>query len=258
MALPFALIDAFASAPFTGNPAAVCWLEEQKDEEWMKLTAAELNAPETAFLEKVEDGYRLRWFTPAAESERCGHATLAAAHFAYEQGLVEDGVEVRFHTRFGLLTATKREDGIRLDLPAEPAERADAPEELIQALGLIPRFTSRNRMGYLIEVDSEATVRTLKPDFMLLCRLSAQAVIRGREHDFVSRVFMPASGPDEDFVSVFAHCALAPYWQRRLRKDELLPYQASRRGGELRLHLEQGRVFMTGRATTIVTGHFRA
>ncbi|TYP73748.1 PhzF family phenazine biosynthesis protein [Paenibacillus methanolicus] len=258
MAIPIALIDAFASVPFGGNPAAVCWLEEKKDEDWMQKTAAELNAPETAFLEKSEDGYSLRWFAPTGEIERCGHSTLAAAHFVYEQGMLDQDVEVRFHTRCGLLTATKRENGIRLDFPAEPAEREDAPEELIQALGLIPRFVGRNRIGVLIEVDGEATVRTLKPDLILLSRLHAQAVMvtsRGREHDFVSRVFLPAYGIDEDAVSGFAYGALAPYWQRRLRKDVLLAYQASRRGGELGLQLAQDRVFITGSAVTIMTGH---
>lgn len=259
MAFPIALIDAFASAPFEGNQAAVCLLDGDKPEGWMQQVAAEMNLSETAFLTKMEDGYALRWFTPKAEVDLCGHATLAAAHFLYEQGLLEQDATARFHTRSGLLTASRGEAGIRLDFPAEPVEQAVAPEELIQALGLIPRFVGRNRMGYLVEVDSESTVRTLKPDLALLGALPVQAVMvtsRGSAYDFVSRVFLPAIGIDEDPVTGSAHCALAPYWQRRLRKDELLAYQASRRGGELRLKLGQDRVFITGKAITIMNGRF--
>ncbi|MFB9327142.1 PhzF family phenazine biosynthesis protein [Paenibacillus aurantiacus] len=259
MAIPIALIDAFASAPFEGNQAAVCLLEEKKPEEWMRKVAAELNVSETAFLVKAEEGYHLRWFTPTAEAELSSEATLAAAHFLYERGLLQPQATARFHTRSGPLLARKRESGIQLDFPAEPARQAEAPEELIQGLGLIPRFVGHNRLGYLVEVDSETTVRDLKPDLSLIRGLPALMVMvtsRGRDYDFVSRVFVPANSMKEDSVTGTAHCALAPYWQRRLRKDEMLAYQASSRGGQLRLSLDQQRVRMTGDAVTVMTGWF--
>ncbi|NBD26010.1 PhzF family phenazine biosynthesis protein [Paenibacillus glycinis] len=263
MSTAIAIIDAFASAPFRGNPAAVCLLEEERDAAWMQQVAAEMNLSETAFLRADgEDGYGLRWFTPTQEVELCGHATLASAHYLWTNGLLSVDREARFHTLSGLLAAAKTEDGIRLDFPAEIAEPVTAPEELIQGLGLIPRFAGCNRMDYLVEVDSEETVRTLRPDFGLLAKADARGIIvtsRGHagsepSYDFVSRAFYPASGVNEDPVTGSAHCALAPYWQRRLRKDELSAYQASARGGALRISVRGERVFMTGQAVTVMTG----
>jgi PhzF family phenazine biosynthesis protein len=257
------IIDAFTSSPFRGNPAAVCLLEEERDGEWMQQVAAEMNLSETAFLRRRADGsYDLRWFTPTVEVDLCGHATLASSHFLWTNGLLVQEEQARFHTLSGLLTATRANEGITLDFPAEAAEPVVAPEELIQGLGLIPRYTGRNRMDYLVEVDSEETVRSLRPDFGLLARVEARGVIvtsrgtAGKEpaYDFVSRAFYPATGTDEDPVTGSAHCALAPYWQRRLRKNEFLAYQASARGGELRVSVQGERVFMSGQAVTILAG----
>ncbi|MBO7745579.1 PhzF family phenazine biosynthesis protein [Paenibacillus sp. MWE-103] len=263
MTISIAIIDAFASAPFRGNPAAVCLLEEKRDAEWMQRVAAEMNLPETAFLLRDgADSYGLRWFTPTQEVELCGHATLASAHYLWTNGLLAPGRQARFHTLSGILTADRTADGITLDFPAEPALPATAPEELIQGLGLIPRYTGRNRMDYLVEVDSEETVRALRPDFALLARVNARGVIvtsRGSDeaeprYDFVSRAFYPGAGIDEDPVTGSAHCALAPYWQRRLRKDELRAYQASAKGGELRVTIREERVRLTGQAVTVLNG----
>ncbi|WP_219837865.1 PhzF family phenazine biosynthesis protein [Paenibacillus sp. R14(2021)] len=265
MKTPIAIIDAFTSVPFRGNPAAVCLLDEPKNAEWMQLAAAEMNLSETAFLERREDGsYGLRWFTPTVEVELCGHATLASSHYLWTNGLLRPDEQARFQTLSGLLKADLTSSGVTLDFPAEPAAPLTAPEELIQGLGLIPRFIGRNRMDYLVEVDREDTVRTLQPDFAMLARVQARGVIvtsradsnaEGTPYDFVSRAFYPASGINEDPVTGSAHCALGPYWQRRLRKNVLNAYQASSRGGELTIEVTGDRVLMTGRAVTIMNGY---
>jgi PhzF family phenazine biosynthesis protein len=265
MSLPIAIIDAFTSEPFKGNPAAVCLMEQQPEENWMQQVAEEMNLSETAFLLPREDGsYSLRWFTPTNEVDLCGHATLASAHYLWTNGNVQLGRTLQFHTRSGLLTAQRSENGsITLNFPAEPVEQTAAPDELLHGLGLIPRFVGRNRMDFLVEVDSEETVRTLKPDYSLLARVPSRGVIvtsrstTGSSIDFVSRAFFPASGVNEDPVTGSAHCALAPYWQKRLRKDVLCAYQASARGGELLVRVEESRVYMTGEAVTILTGNLQ-
>jgi len=262
MNTPIAIIDAFANAPFTGNPAAVCMLEQDPEEQWMSKVAAEMNLSETAFLAVREDGsYSLRWFTPVTEVDLCGHATLAAAHYLWEQGLTQAGVAIAFHTRSGLLIAEQTEKGITLHFPAVPVAAAVAPELLIQGLGLIPRYVGRNAMDYLIEVDSEETVRTLRPDFALLSQVETRGIIvtaranPGAKYEIVSRAFFPNIGVNEDPVTGSAHCALAPYWHRRLRKDEWLACQASARGGELYIGIEEGgRVAISGQAVTVMTG----
>lgn len=264
---PIAIIDAFASGPFRGNPAAVCMLEEERDAEWMQAVAAEMNLSETAFLVADEDGgYRLRWFTPAVEVDLCGHATLAAAHYLWENESLAASEQARFRTASGLLTASRMEEGIALDFPAERPVPIAAPEELIQGLGLIPRYVGRNRMDFVVEVDSEETVRSLRPDYALLARVEARGIIvtskgggisangEGIPYDFVSRAFFPASGVNEDPVTGSAHCALAPYWQRRLRKDDFVAYQASARGGELHVALNGDRVILRGQAVTVLNG----
>jgi len=262
MNVPIAIIDAFANEPFTGNPAAVCVLEQEQAEPWMSKVAAEMNLSETAFLVKQEDGsYLLRWFTPLTEVDLCGHATLAAAHYLWEQGLAEASATIAFHTRSGWLTAEQTEKGITLHFPAVPVVSAVAPELLIQGLGLIPRFVGRNAMDYLIEVDSEETVRTLRPDFALLSQVETRGIIvtaranPEAKYEIVSRAFFPSIGVNEDPVTGSAHCALGPYWQRRLRKAEWLACQASARGGELYVGIEEGdRVAISGQAVTVMTG----
>ncbi|REE84409.1 PhzF family phenazine biosynthesis protein [Paenibacillus taihuensis] len=262
MNIPIALIDAFTSEPFKGNPAAVCLLQEGRNAAWMQRVASEMNQSETAFVVPREDGsYSLRWFTPTVEVDLCGHATMASAHYLWESGHLPTNSQARFHTLSGLLTADLSFEGIMLNFPAEPAVPVTAPEELIQGLGLIPRAVSKNRIDYLVEIDSEDTVRTLQPDFAMLSRVEARGVIvtskanRGSEYDFVSRAFYPATGCEEDPVTGSAHCALAPYWQRKLRKDDMLAYQASARGGELKLAVVGSRILISGKAVTVLNGH---
>jgi PhzF family phenazine biosynthesis protein len=253
------IVDAFTNERFKGNPAAICLLEEPQPESWMQQVASEMNLSETAFIVPGADSYDLRWFTPVAEVDLCGHATLATAHVLWETGKFPAQKMARFMTRSGLLTAKRDGAWIEMDFPAEPPEAAVAPEELVQGLGLIPRYVGRNRMDYFVEVDSEETVRTLRPDFAMLARLDARGVIvtsrsTGFAYDFVSRAFYPGTGIDEDPVTGSAHCALAPYWAKRLRKDKLIGYQASLRGGIVKVKPDGDRVYLSGQAVTVLKG----
>jgi len=253
------IVDAFTNERFKGNPAAICILDETVADSWMQQVAAEMNLSETAFIVQKEEAYDLRWFTPLDEMDLCGHATLATAHILWETGRLPQHEEARFMTRSGLLTAVHKGDWIEMNFPSEPPEAAIAPEELVQGLGLIPRYVGRNRMDYFVEVDSEDTLRTLQPDFGMLARLNARGVIvtsraTNCPYDFVSRAFFPGTGIDEDPVTGSAHCALAPYWAKRLRKQELVGYQASKRGGIVKVRPEGERVFLQGQAVTILKG----
>jgi PhzF family phenazine biosynthesis protein len=252
-------VDSFAEKPFTGNPAGVCILPGPRDEAWMQGVAREMNLAETAFLHKGDDGFALRWFTPAVEVELCGHATLASAHILWETGMIASRETARFHTKSGLLTAVKTGETIELDFPAKPEERANAPEGLIEALGVKPVYVGRNQFDYLVEVASDNAVRAVSPDFSRLKKVKARgAIVTARAStpgfDFVSRFFAPAVGVDEDPVTGSAHCCLGPYWGGKLGKKEFVAYQASARGGVVRVRLEGDRVRLGGRAITILRG----
>jgi len=248
-------IDAFASQAFRGNPAAVCLLDGERGDEWMQNVAAEMNLSETAFLVARDSDYSLRWFTPAAEVKLCGHATLASAHALYEElGLTS----ARFHTLSGLLTATRDGEWIELDFPARASEPVTAPDGLLESLGVSDvRYVGRNVDDYVIELASEDEVRAVSPDFKRLGTIKVRGVIvtsRSNKYDFVSRFFGPAVGVDEDPVTGSAHCALTPYWSAKLGKTEMLAYQASARGGEIRVRLDGDRVKMRGQAVTVLRG----
>lgn len=246
-------VDAFTDRHFAGNPAAVCLLSQPRDDKWLQAVAREMNLSETAYLLPAEDGYELRWFTPAVEVDLCGHATLASAFVLWETGVLPPDKIARFFTRSGELTATRRGDWIELDFPATPPQPTTAPALLAEALGASPTYAGVSRFDYLIEVADEATVRRLQPDFGLLAKLPIRGtIVTGRAttapYDFVSRFFAPSAGVNEDPVTGSAHCCLAPYWGKKLGKDELLAYQASARGGVLGLQLRGGRVLMSGQA----------
>ena len=256
-------IDAFTSEPFRGNPAAVCFLDRDRDSEWMQRVAAEMNLSETAFLLPRDDGWSLRWFTPTIEVDLCGHATLASAHALWQERLLGEHDAARFHTRSGLLTAERQGEWIELDFPDQVAEAIDAPDGLLEALGVRePIWVGRNPMDYLVEIGSEELLEALRPDHSRLRTMTARGVIvtsRGTgEYDFVSRFFAPGSGIDEDPVTGSSHCALAPYWAPRLGKTEFLAYQASPRGGVLRVRLAGDRVKLGGRAVTVLRGELVA
>ena len=251
-------IDAFTEQPFRGNPAAVCFLDRERDAQWMQNVASEMNLSETAFLLARDGDFSLRWFTPSTEVDLCGHATLASAHALWEENAF-DG-EARFHTRSGVLKANRDGDWIELDFPATRDQRADAPQALLDALGVKkPVYVGRNKFDYVVELRSEDEVRALNPDHAALRNVQVRGVIvtsRGANgaYDFVSRFFAPGSGVDEDPVTGSAHCCLAPFWSERLGKSDFVAYQASRRGGTLRVRLQGDRVKLLGRAVTVLRG----
>ena len=226
----------------------------------MQNVAREMNLSETAFLVRRADGsFDLRWFTPAIEVALCGHATLGSAHALWERGDLDATEAARFHTKSGLLTAERRGDWIELDFPATLAEPADPPDGLIDAIGAPARYVGKSRFDYLIEVDSEATVTALRPDFGRLRTLPVRGVIvtslaTSDGVDFVSRFFAPGSGIDEDPVTGSAHCCLTPFWSRRLGRTEMVARQLSARGGTLRVELVGDRVKLRGQAVTILRG----
>ena len=259
MGLRITQVDAFTDTPFAGNPAAVCLLPAPRDEGWMQKVAREMNLSETAFLVPQADGYALRWFTPTVEVALCGHATLASAHVLWEDGHLPPGRQARFHTKSGLLTGDCAGEWIELDFPAKREEPSAPPDGLAEALGAAPKYVGRNQFDYLVEVDDEATVRGLEPDHRALASLPVRGVIvtaraDSADYDFVSRFFAPGSGVAEDPVTGSAHCALGPFWQSRLGKRELVAYQASPRGGVVRVRVAGERVKLGGKAVTILRG----
>ena len=263
MSLKIVQVDAFTNRPFGGNPAAVCVLPAPRDERWMQDVAREMNLSETAFLHPRNDGYVLRWFTPAVEVALCGHATLASAHVLWEDGHLPHGTAARFHTKSGLLTAERRGDWIELDFPATPAAPEAAPAGLGEALGSTPCWVGRSKFDYLVEVESEDQVRDLDPDFTALERVEARGIIVTSRattsgYDFVSRFFAPRAGVREDPVTGSAHCALTPFWSERLKKTEMTAYQASPRGGVIRTRLNGDRVVLGGQAVTVLRGDLTA
>lgn len=253
-------VDAFSSRPFAGNPAAVCWLEKAADSAWMQAVAAEMNLSETAFVRRVGDDLELRWFTPTIEVDLCGHATLATAHALFSAGLADPNQPIRFHTRSGVLTGTRDAEFIELDFPALPAAAAPPANGMLGALGVdAPQFIGRTRFDYLVALDSPQAVRTLKPDFRKLAEVKTRGVIvtapsDDDRYDFISRFFAPAVGIDEDPVCGSAHCSLTPYWAERLGKRQLMAFQASARGGVLKLRMNDDRVVLGGQAVTVWQG----
>ncbi len=252
-------VDAFTDEVFGGNPAAVCVLDHSRDDAWMQALAAEMNLSETAFLLKSGDGFRLRWFTPRVEVELCGHATLASAHILWETGLITSEEDARFETLSGPLKASRNGPDITMDFPATPAQPVDMVPTLIEALGVRPLTFARSRFDYLIEVATEREVRQLEPNFDRLRGVATRGVMvtslaDADSCDFVSRFFAPAVGVDEDPVTGSAHCCLGPFWAQRLGKGSLRAYQASRRGGSVRVEVLGDRVRIGGRAVTVFSG----
>jgi PhzF family phenazine biosynthesis protein len=249
-------VDAFTDERFKGNPAGVCVLDEARGDAWMQALANEMNLSETAFLEEAEGGYKLRWFTPSTEVDLCGHATLASAHILWETGAVEKKSGIAFDTRSGTLSAQRAGDWIELDFPATPEEETTCNIDLDRGLGVAPVYVGKSKFDYLIELPSEQVLRDIQPDFMVLERAKARGIIvtahaAGDDYDFVSRFFAPQSGVDEDPVTGSSHCCLAPYWAKRLGKDEMVGYQASARGGTVRVRVDGHRVVLGGQAITV-------
>jgi len=257
------VVDAFASEPFTGNPAAVCVLPGPADERWMQLVAREMNLSETAFLYPEGRGFRLRWFTPNVEVDLCGHATLASAHVLWGSGQLRPEELAHFETRSGLLTAHKEGELIVLDFPALPPVTCEPLDGLLDLLGAPVRYLGRNAFDLLVELESEAAVRGLRPNLERLAALPVRGIIvtsRSQDpaFDFVSRFFAPAFGIPEDPVTGSAHCCLGPYWSGRLGKQDLVGYQASVRGGVVHVGVRGDRVRLAGHALTTLRGTLSA
>ena len=253
-------IDAFTDRPFAGNPAAVCLLDAPRDAAWMQAVAAEMNLAETAFVVPQDEAFGLRWFTPTVEVDLCGHATLASAHALWTEGRVEPDRAIAFRTiKSGTLTCTRSGDLIELDCPATPAEPAEPPAGLLEALGLDPAYFGQSILDTFLLADSESVVRALEPDFAALRAMDMRGAIVTSESadprfDFVSRYFAPGAGIDEDAVTGSAHCCLAPFWAERLGKTELTGFQASARGGVVHVRLAGERVILGGQAVTVFRG----
>ena len=254
-------VDAFTNRPFAGNPAAVCVSQTPLAPEIMQQIAAEMNLSETAFVSPLEENsFSLRWFTPAAEIDLCGHATLASAHVLWSEDYLDPATAVRFQTRSGELRATQDEEMIQLDFPSTPVSATEAPATLIEALGSPETaYVGSNGKDYLVEVRSQ--LETLVPDFEKLAQIPCQGVIvtaPGQPpYDFASRYFAPAIGIPEDPVTGSAHCALGPYWQAKLRREQMLAYQASHRGGIVRVRCTPERIYLGGQAVTVMQGTLR-
>jgi PhzF family phenazine biosynthesis protein len=262
MSLPLFVVDAFTDRPFAGNPAAVCLLPSWEEDGWLQAVGREMNLSETAFLVKQSDHFDLRWFTPKVEVDLCGHATLASAHILWREGHVA-GPEIRFSTRSGILKALRQGDAIELDFPLQPAEESAPPAGLLEALAISARYVGKNRSDYLVEVESEADLRRMAPDFKRLAELPVRGIIvtsrsADPRFDFVSRFFAPGAGIDEDPVTGSAHCCLGDYWQKRLGKTELVAFQASARGGVVKVRVTQDRAFLGGKAVTVAKGELIA
>ena len=270
--IPFFQIDAFATRPFSGNPAAVCLLDEEADPTWMQSVAAEMNLSETAFVRPEGDEFGLRWFTPTTEVKLCGHATLAASHALWEAQRVPSTDPVRYATRSGDLVARRDDAGIEIDLPALVSTDAKFPADLRRAYGVDPIAcrelpASCGDERYLVELASAADVRAVAPDFGFLRAANAPNVIvtargdeptgDGERFDIVSRYFAPSIGIDEDPATGAAHCVLAPYWCDKIGRKQLRAYQASARGGVLDVGLDGDRVFLRGGTVTIIAGALR-
>jgi len=254
---PIYVVDAFTSRAFAGNPAGVCLLDKEADATWMQSVAMEMNHAETAFVRRVKDGFELRWFTPSLEVDLCGHATLASAHVLWAIGRLPEDQAAKFHTKSGVLVATK-EDQIRLDFPAEPPEAAALSDDV---RGLNPVWTGKNRMDWMIEVATEAEVRGFSPDFDNIESLGMRGLqvtaAGASKYDFISRFFAPQAGIPEDPVTGSAHCCLGPYWGAKLGKDRMLAFQASPRAGEVGVELRGARVGLYGDAVITLEGVLR-
>jgi len=254
------IVDAFTDRLFTGNPAGVCILEQVIDDELMLKIAREVNLSETAFVLKQGEQYYLRWFTPLTEVPLCGHATMATAHILWEQHYEKESHPIEFTTKeSGVLTITLKNGMIIMDFPHKFVMPTQQNEILQKALQLTPIFIGCDELRYMLEIENEQDIRTLNPDFELLKRLDKRVIVTARsndpQYDFVSRVFAPSVGVNEDPVTGSAHCYLAPYWARKLGKSAVTGYQASFRPGVIYCEeLGNSRVLLKGTAKTVIKG----
>lgn len=258
MKIPFAQIDAFASAAFQGNPAAVMPLDAWLDDDVLQAIASENNLSETAFIVPGDGAWELRWFTPAAEVALCGHATLASGHYLLSRDAALE--RVAFRTRqAGMLEVAREGDGYAMALPAwKPVPRA--MPEIVAALGVEAIETLWHEKGYaLVIVADEAAVRATKPDGRAIKALGPIVHIvaaRGETAEIVSRVFTDYFDIPEDPVTGSAHAVMVPYWAEQFGRDSFSAFQASKRGGHVGCTLEGDRVVLRGQCVTVIEGVF--
>ncbi len=256
MKLPLFQVDAFAEGLFKGNPAAVVPLDNWLTDEVMQQIAMENNLSETAFFVPTTEGFEIRWFTPKAEVKLCGHATLATAHVIFEEARYPHD-EIVFTSKSGSLRVRKNSDKFQLDFPADTIRPIDAPNQIFQAIGKLPKACFKGKTDYLLVFENEREIREITPSFTQLARTSVRGVIvtaPGDQVDFVSRFFAPGVGIDEDPVTGSAHTSLTPYWSKRLGKTEMTARQLSQRGGELQVSLNGDRVLIAGKTKTYLRG----
>jgi PhzF family phenazine biosynthesis protein len=263
---PLLIVDAFTATPFAGNPAAICFLDSAREATWMQTVAAEMNLSETAFLippaSGVTEPWSLRWFSPTVEIDLCGHATLASAHALWETGRLPRDVAARFDTRSGELGATLTGDLIELDFPVSVLTTVAENDAVAvrAAIGVGADYPIlRTKFDYFVELADEGAVLAYEPDISAFRSIVARGVIvtaaaKRPDADFVSRFFAPGSGIDEDPVTGSAHCALAPFWAERFGRTELTGFQASPRGGTVRVRVVGDRVMLGGYAVTVLQG----
>ena len=258
--IPYYVVDAFTDRPFAGNPAGVVLLEEWKDNQWLQNVAMEVNLFETAFLVANDNGFDLRWFTPKAEVDLCGHATLASAVVLAELRKLPDRSRVTFSTRSGALPVERDGSLFQMSFPALPDVPCQAPPGLLEAFSEKALYIGQSKFDFLIEFESEKAIRSVAPDFNVLANVKCRGVVvtarsDHRKFDFVSRFFAPAVGLDEDPVTGSAHCILGPYWGSRLDKSKMVGFQASSRGGVVHVELRGERVILGGGGVVFARGN---
>jgi PhzF family phenazine biosynthesis protein len=258
MPLPLFIVDAFAHKPFSGNPAAVCLLDRERDDGWLQSLAGEMNLSETAYVLPRGDDWALRWFTPTVEVDLCGHATLATSHILWETGRLKSDAPAIFHTRSGKLVCQRADRWIAMDFPAAPPREVEIIPDLIEGLGVRPTWVGRSHMDVIACLESEQAVRDLIPNQTALGRIKCRGILitakSSGAYDFVSRSFFPRLGVPEDPVCGSAHCCLGPFWSERLGKTDLVGHQVSQRGGVVRVKCNGERVTLSGSAITVMRG----
>jgi len=262
MAEKIVYVDAFTNRMFSGNPAAVVFLTHPNKSQWMQSIAAETGLSETAFIlpTKGKDNFHIWWFTPTTEAPLCGHATLAAAHALWETTPAAEIAPISFMSCSGELIARKHGDWIELDFPSEDAEKiTEIPSIILEEFSEQLAFVGLNRMDFLVELHDDSAVINYQPNFDKLAQLGRGIIITARSnnphYDFVSRVFAPSEGIPEDPVTGSAHCCLGPYWSTLLKKDQMIGYQASKRGGVIKVHYKHSRTLLYGQAVSVMEGH---
>jgi PhzF family phenazine biosynthesis protein len=256
---PIFQVDAFADKFFTGNPAAVCPLDEWLPDDVMQNLGMENNLAETAFFVKQADGsYHIRWFTPTVEVALCGHATLASAYVIFNELGHQENL-IRFQSKSGELRVTRESDMITLDFPANFPEAVEAPAGLLEGLKVNSTKVYRAAWDYMVVLDSQDAIEKLDPDFLTLGKVESRGVIataKGTGTDFVSRCFYPQSGINEDPVTGSAHTITTAYWSKELGKTKLTAKQLSSRGGSLLCELKSDRVLMSGKGKLYMKGEY--